>query len=208
MGIDAQMFVRIPRLVTDEEVARWSYIFGSLCHHDLFLGTTEHIYHKPLERIDIYQQDGDDIIPKAGETFLNVPWAGRYYGEDYERGPLLTYIAGAEFLEALIPGCAVWYGGDSSGVLAEPFDKTRRRALLKHAAENGHDPYNRAFDSLSKDGFVEPECPICAVSMPRSGWGPAYAFFRCNGCGWEVRYRDTTKAAGFRLKDEFTVKPS
>lgn len=201
MGVDAEMFVRIPRVVSDAEVQRWSYIFGSMCHHHLFLGFNENVYHKPLERLSVYEQDGDDINPEPGETFLGVPLAGRYYGEGYERGPLLTYIGIAEFLETLIPEGRVWYGGDSSGICAEPFPRERRQALLDYAARVAHEPYESHFTDLAKDGVKAPECPVCAVTMPRCGWGPNYALFRCSGCGWEIQYRDAVVVAGFNLSE-------
>jgi hypothetical protein len=206
MGIDAQMFVRIPRLVSDEDVKQWSYRFGSMCHYELFLGHGTTRYHKPLERIAVYSQDGPDIKPKVGETFLELHLNGRYYGEDYERGPLLTFIAMAEFLEILIPQCAVWYGGDSSGVCAEPFDKTRRDALLRHAAKVAHEPYTHYDRSILQGDAHAPSemCPSCEMPAARCGWGgnPPFALYRCDGCGWQIEYRGTVRREGFTIPEK------
>lgn len=199
MGVDAQMFVRIPRQVSDAEIREWSYRFGSLAHHWLSLGYEDKVFHKPLERIAVYEQDGPDIKPTGDETFLNVPLAGRYYGTGYERGDLLAYIAIAELLETLIRGCAIWYGGDSSGICAEPFTRMERQALLTHAATEGHDPYNAHFSDLAQDDYAPTTCPVCEVAMGRYGYGQTYALFRCYGCGWEVEYKDAAVVRGFEV---------
>lgn len=205
MGVDAQMLVRIPRPVSDNELKAWSYRFGSMCHHWLFLGFKDRQLHKPLERITIFQQDGDDIRPEGDETLLEVHLSGRYYGEDYERGDLIAYVGMAEFLETLIPGASVWYGGDSSGICVQPFDKARRAALLKHAATAGHDPYMRD-NPLISDALsgANPLCPSCDVRMARCGYGGHgnYALWRCSGCGWQIERRDGKTREGFTLKDE------
>lgn len=205
MGVDAQMLVRVPRPITDAELREWSYRLGSMANHWLFLGSGEKVYHKPLERVSEYMQDGDTLYPRDGETFLTVPLGGRYYGEGYERGDLLAYVGIAEFIEALIPSCTIWYGGDSSGVQAEPFNKARRAELLYHAATVGHDPYNAGWDNLSRgDGFKTPTCPVCDFPIPRHGWGGngTFASYYCSGCGWQVEHKNGKTRQGFNLKDE------
>lgn len=199
MGIDARMFVRVPRAVSDNDLRDWNYRLGSMAHHWLFLGSGDRIYHKPLERIAIYKQDGDDIVPKDGETFLNVPLGGRYYSDGYERGDLLAYVGIAEFLEVLIPDCAVWYGGDSSGVCAELFDRSARTKLLAHASKVSHDPYNSHFDS--RRDVPQPMCQSCEFPMDRRGFGNNYALFTCNGCDWEIQIRDGQKIEGFNVAE-------
>lgn len=193
MGIDAQMFIKTKLEVNEEKLKHWSYIFGSAFHYNLFLGSGENIYHKPLEKIEVYQQDGDDILPELNETFLEVPLSGRYYGIGYERGNLFNYIQIAEFLEKLIPNSEIWYGGDSSGVCAELFDKNKRDELTNHFINNGKDPYNRYFDR-ENDG---PNCPICEVKMVRNGWGNNYKAFSCIGCGWQHSEKNGIITKGF-----------
>lgn len=193
MGIDAQMFVKVLGTPSDEEIKRWSYIFGSAFHNYLFLGFENTIHHKPLEKIDEYRQDGDSIFPNGNETFLEVPLSYRYYGEGYERGPLLIFISMAEFLEKLIPNCKVYYGGDSSGIEAKPFNAIARHELLEHFVKYGNDPYNRLFDK-ENDG---PNCPVCDVKMIRTGWGMNFKSFSCIGCGWYITKRDGEKKEGF-----------
>lgn len=204
MGVDAQMFVKVPRRIDDTELAQLSYTFGSMCKSWLFMfGHDDTLYSRPLQRIDEYHQDGPTIHPKADETFLNVPLAGKYYGESYERGNLIAYVGIAEFLEALIPDGAVWYGGDSSGVYAERFDHARRAQLLRHAANVAHDPYTMDRPEFTKDKFsgIIEVCPHCTMRMHRDGFGANYALYRCDGCGWEIRHKDGTTQAGHELSD-------
>lgn len=180
MGVDAQMFVKVNREVTEHELKAVSYLFGSSFKYSLMIGYKDKFYHKPLERILIYQQDGPDIVPEEGQTFLEIYPRERYWGPGYERGPLMDYVAMAIFLENLIPNCEVWYGGDSSGVNAIHFDEKTRNEYIKHfIASKGHDAYSRFFDR-EKDGMP---CPHCEVKMIRNGWGPNYKAWFCHGCG-------------------------
>jgi hypothetical protein len=122
----------------------------------------------------------------------------RYYGIGYERGPILKIIEIATVLEYLLPECEILYGGDSSGVLAEPFTTTVQQELVQHylgtAAE---DPYGRYFDEGFSRGekfpFDRPTCDLCKVPMIRSGWGQGFAAFHCAGCGHRVETRDSGK---------------
>lgn len=79
-----------------------------------------------------YEQDGPTIEADAGEFLLQIRLTGRYYHEDYARGDPVLYAGIAEWLEANIPGCEVWYGGDSGGAEAQPFGPARRRQLIEH----------------------------------------------------------------------------
>ncbi|MEH6414078.1 hypothetical protein [Pseudomonas sp. CGJS7] len=84
-----------------------------------------------------YQQDGPPIDADPGECLLEINLFSRYYDEDYARGDPILIAAVADWLDAQIPGCEVWYGGDSSGVLAAPFGRQRRRQLIEHARVHG-----------------------------------------------------------------------
>ncbi|MFQ6309351.1 hypothetical protein [Lysobacter capsici] len=85
----------------------------------------------------LYDQCGPDIDADPGECLLEVQMFGRYYGEGYERGDPELYAVVADWLEAQIPGCEIWYGGDSGGVHIEPFDRDRRRRLIEYARARG-----------------------------------------------------------------------
>jgi hypothetical protein len=197
VGIDAEMFIRTKEPVSDEQVKQWNYQLGLVFGHskfwiwqgaDGFIGDR-----RALERIEVYEQDGPDIVPGDGETFLRLNPCTRYYGEGYERGDLPFLIMLAEWCEASIPGVEVWYGGDSSGVLAKPFDMSRRHALFMHlCSECGRDYFTER-SLLGGDEYGRPRCDFCDMPMTRFGFGNSYAAYCCHGCGQETQTRDGGK---------------
>lgn len=191
MGIDAEMFVRTKEPITKETVLDLAWQLGSsfYCYNFWIEKDGDHIHHI-LEIVDFYDQDGPDIHPEPGETFIKVYLTGRYYGEGYERGNLPLYIAIAEWLEHKIPGGEVWYGGDSSGVIARPFDKKYRESLFRHFIENGHRPYTGSFSSLTSNSKYACFCHFCQKPMLQLGFGPNYSKFHCYGCDANKEVRD------------------
>lgn len=191
MGIDAQMFVKTKHHYSEWEVRRLSVdLCEAFWREPFFLFEPGEYDDMPngrhaLEIITKYEQDGDDIIPKRGEQFIEVHLADRYYGKGYERGPIATHIAIAEWLERRIPDAQVFYGGDSSGVLAEPFGKLEREAIFAHFAKVGHRPYHGAFSSVfAKDHL--PICGFCQYAMTACGGGRDREFYGCDGCGKKI----------------------
>lgn len=141
-----------------------------------------------------YDPDGDRIFAVGDECLLEVSLGGRYYGEGYERGDILTYCAVAEWIEDNIEGAEVYYGGDSSGVLPERFDADRRLQLRKHLySKAGRDYFRHDFGSTAT---TPPACSLCPSDQYRGsqyGYGQAYAAFHCSGCGKTVDTRDGGK---------------
>jgi hypothetical protein len=142
-----------------------------------------------------YHEDSDEPIKaEGGECLLQLALWGRYYGPGYERGDILSYCAIAEWLEINIPGCEVWYGGDSSGVCAEPFHDLKRRELRKHLfSDHGRDYFNRSW--METTGVRPPSCSLCpggkyCGSAFGSGMAGKYSAFHCGGCGKSVETRD------------------
>lgn len=134
----------------------------------------------------IYTQDGDPVFAEDGEWFIEVSLWSRYYGVDYERGNLQVICTVAEWLEYNIGG-EVWYGGDSSGVLAEPFGEKQRQELKRHMYSVDGRAY---FESFQQRGtFPTPKpCGLCIPGEPRfnrNGWGNGdkYVAVSCGGCG-------------------------
>lgn len=196
MGIDAEMLVRVKRPITDAEVRAAAFdlfaAFGSgniFVFDKQFMGDRER---RALERVEVWEQDGPDIEPEPGETFLRVSLWTRYYGPNYERGNLPMIIAVARFLELKIPGSEIWYGGDSSGVLAEPFGVAERDAMFRHFVEHVHEPYESYFDNDMGEPISRPMCSFCERPMRRNGWGQNGKFgaFYCAGCGQAVETQD------------------
>jgi hypothetical protein len=157
-----------------------------------------------------YREDSDEPIKaRAGECLLELNVFGRYYGKGYERGDILTYCAMAEWLEANVPGCEVWYGGDSSGVCAEPFTKAKRedlKALLY--SQSGRDYFNYRLSLMPGEKVPNqpPACGMCPGAVyhgTRCGYGRNgdYARFHCAGCGISVTTEDAGKTYT-KVKDE------
>lgn len=181
MGIDAEMFVRTKEPVTQEQVKSWAYHLGSSFGSNRFWIWHEDKRHC-LQIVDEYKQDGDSIYPEPGETFIRVYPATRYYDKGYERGDLPFLIMLAEWLEKIIPGAEVWYGGDSSGYLASKFDEDARGRMFLYFCEVAHHPYHNGYSRIFAK-FSVPVCPLCEVPMTSLGGGGDRTFYECTGCG-------------------------
>lgn len=206
MGIDAEMFVRVRRAVPDAEVKRLRYRMAEAFGASRFWIFNEAGKAAPverdedasfdnrhcMERVKVYTQDGPDILPEPGETFLRVYPATRYYGDGYERGDLPLLISLAEWLEANTGG-EVWYGGDSGGCCAKVFDHDARAQLFAHFCRHGHQPYRSGWDALTAADDTKVTgllCTFCDFAMTRNGWGPNYQGWDCYGCGMRMESRD------------------
>lgn len=206
MGVDAEMFVRTRTKVTEANLREWHYAFGSAFHDHLWAFGThdnkvpETLYLFPVE---VWEQDGDDIIPEEGETFLRLRPTSRYYGPGYERGDFPTLKAMAEFLEVLIPESEIWYGGDSSGMCAERFDRQAREEMLLHFVQHQHAPYLGHRNQYMETQPTWPKCPYCQRECPQFGFGKSYASFSCLGCGWKHVERDGKTETGWNLEKQF-----
>lgn len=189
MGIDAEMLVRTKKPINELEVRQLAARMVSAFGTDWFM-----IWNEPdsewnshaLEIVNIYEQDGPDIKPEPDEHFIRVNLSGRYYGKGYERGALYFYISVANWLEYHIKDAVIYYGGDSSGICAEPFNKASREKLWQYFCEHGHEPYTSYFGSFlgSKNIVV---CDFCAnKKMTNTGGGGGRTFLFCSGCGKKV----------------------
>jgi hypothetical protein len=134
-----------------------------------------------------YTQDADTMYAGNNTWFLNVSVWTRYYGVGYERGDLLTLCAIAEWCECNIPNCEVFYGGDSSGVAAEPWTEEKRRELRKHMySQAGREYFDRGAE-------IHPDpCGLCVGSgnFSQYGFGGNYAAVHCASCGKSFESRD------------------
>lgn len=207
MGIDARIYVSTKRQFTDAEIRRLSYDAGLTFGADKFLRSegskginpeTGKPYwgpHHNIGREEKIEQDGPDWIPPPGTTLLEVHVWTRYYGPGYERGDLPFLVMLAEWLDRKIPGCTVLYGGDSSGVCAEPFGPEQRAAMLDHFASDKGRAYFTHANPFISDLPPLPTCDLCAVPMPQFGYGPGKlcGTFYCGGCGLRKRTSDGSK---------------
>jgi len=201
MGINAEMLVVTTSKLSESEVRKISVRLCEAFGTDPFFlirPANEYKWEErhALEIINKYEQNGPDIKPNINEQFIRVSLSGRYYGIGYERGNLPQIVAIADWLERNIPNSTILYGGDSSGVCAEPFDKAARETLLQHFAENGHTPYtgdlqgNERNPYIEDDGIKWPFCDFCQVHYRRFGYGASYGAFSCAGCGDSKETRD------------------
>ncbi len=178
MGIDAEMFVRIRHEVSSKELRR-----RGVDHFFIYRPGSEYGPEEGqhcLEFVDEYEQDGPTITPEKGETFVQVHLQTRYYGPGYERGNLPLILNVARFLRVTFAPCEVWYGGDSSGVIAEHLDDALEAQLFAHfAGERG-----RAYFANSGSRRERPRCDFCDVDLAGYGGGSdGGELFYCNGCG-------------------------
>lgn len=194
MGVDAEMFFKVPYNLTDEEINDAAYRLADAVGADHFFISLDGKFggkHLALSRVALIEQDGPTIIPEEDETFIKVHLWGRYYGPHYERGGLWTYIATAIWIEHNIREAAVYYGGDSSGVCAEPFNEDSREELINHWTVHGHRPYRESFGRMGSNDIPQPEgCGMCNHKMTRCGWGKDFASYYCPGCGMYKKTHD------------------
>lgn len=212
MGVNAQMLVVTREKQTPAQVRKMAYDICEAFGSDSFWvwedyendnGTTGR---HALEIIEHYAQDGPAMQPAKGEQYIQVHPATRYYGKGYERGNLPKLIAIAEWLEHRLPGCAVWYGGDSSGICAEPFGKVERDTLWQHFCTVGHRPYSGAFASFIDGSLHPPLCGFCDHAMTSCGGGGVRVYYYCAGCGKKVIRSATGKVIIVEKdKDFFTA---
>jgi hypothetical protein len=82
----------------------------------LFLKSEKEI---PYEVIDFYKKlyswcyNGDLIRLKKDGLIIRISDGERYYGEDYERGPILDFIQKIEWARRNIPNIKIYYCSDS-----------------------------------------------------------------------------------------------
>lgn len=183
MGIDAQLLVRNPKPLSPLEVRKMSRDLVAAFGIERFCVIPPGVYDEngshALEIVDEYVQDGPTLRPANGEQFIIVNVSSRWYGKGYERGDLPVLISIAEWLELRIQGSQIWYGGDSSGVLAKSFDACGRRELFQHFVKVGHDPYSSFFGKVGSE-----TCAFCAdAPMHGCRGGPGGVGYVCDGCG-------------------------
>ncbi len=205
MGIDARILLKITGPTpTPEQIALWSWDLCAAIGADKFwtnketkkyaIALTED-YEEQGREGKVYFQDGDTVIAADNETMLDVSLWTRYYGIGYERGDVFTICNTAAWCEQNIPNCTVYYGGDSSGVEAEPFHKGARDALLAHKfGPHGRDYYQEENPFMEKphEYGKPPPCSLCVPKrgMSRYGWGGNYAAYHCAGCNESFETRD------------------
>lgn len=189
MGVDAQMIVAAPQELDDDALRRLSYetvaAFGTqvlwVAREDRYGSGTHHALTRGTRYYEIEE-------PPGTKTTFTVRLWGRYYGENYERGDLPTILSLARWFRSKLPGCTVFYGGDTYDLLS-PLTVAREDQLWAHFCEVQHLPYID-HGSIMDDGIEKPWCEFCQERTVRNGWGQDFAACWCPGCGWHVETRD------------------
>lgn len=155
-----------------------------------------------------YFQDGDTIVAKPNQQFIRVHMWARYYGPGYERGDALKILATAEFLERNINGSRILYGGDSSGICAEPFDAGARAELRDYFFKYAHRPYRERKNPFYANPKPILECKTCETEAIHSGGGRGEEYYYCDGCGIKLAFNPETGDLWRRsnIDREFTKK--
>lgn len=181
MGIDAELLVRNKSPLSEREVRKVSFALVEAFGVSNFLvsGPGEYSPNDPGEHalriVPVYKQDGPAIHPREGEQLIRVGLFHRYYGQGYERGNLPLIVAIADWLEKRFSNSEIWYGGDSSGVCAEPFPESARAALFDYFCRVGHQPYRTAGSGQT--------CAFCAdAEMVACRFGGGTVGYACQGC--------------------------
>ena len=205
MGIDAEMFVKLGRKITSEEVLEAARSLAEAIGPDHFFlakpglyGTNHPGHHALSLEKEIHQDSSEEptIKPKRGESFIRVHLWTRYYSPGYERGNWPIIASVAEWLQRRFPDGEVWYGGDSSGVEFQQMTPSYLNEVWTHFASYGHSPYQQSFDNgmLDRDGQKRPPpCELCKTHLIRNGWGPSYGAYFCGSCGLSLVTRDNGK---------------
>lgn len=189
MGVDARMLIRVPRVVTGEEVKREAVKAQIALNRDHFsvYRPGEHSWSPEgrhcLSIVSEYEQDGESIVPRVGETLIEVHLATRYYGVGYERGDLIGILAVAKWFRLAFAPCEIWYGGDSGGCCAEPLDDVRENDLWVHFMSDA----GRAYFNRPPKDYAAIHCTFCDVDAGEFMWSGADSGHSCPSCGQHWR---------------------
>jgi hypothetical protein len=129
MPTGAVLLAELPRPADEAELAR---LRGDIVA-ELHLVRDDFYVDGPLR---VIRSRSDGPIPTAGDdrsTWIEVNLWRAYFSPEYPRGDIGTIVRCAEWLEARLPGCRMWYGHDVDDDNIAPFPPERRRTLLAHA---------------------------------------------------------------------------
>ena len=227
MGIDAKLFVRIKdpahHLPADQVLKTAVELSSTLGHKHFYIQDSNahclsivqpyseqdfeddkgYLGHDVIGKT-LLQQDGDPEVMEDGEQLLEVHLMQRYYGPGYARGHWPTIRDVMEWLEFKFPTGEIWFGGDSSGVLAEHFTKEKREEMTRFWLSSGTSTYGVWWDSLSTGGGGTPVCECCKIPLSGRGGGRDVGFWSCRGCGKAAVVFEGHTQWGSRWEDDFS----
>jgi hypothetical protein len=121
MPTGAVLLAELPRPVEEAELARLRTEM-----EDFYVDGPFHVV----------RSRADGPVPTSGDersTWIAVNLWRAYFSPEYPRGDITIIVRCAEWLEARLAGCRMWYGHDVDDDNLAPFSPERRRALLAHA---------------------------------------------------------------------------
>lgn len=195
MGVDAEMFVRVPRVLTDVDVRAASVkMCIALGAHRFWVWPPDEHYPqgkhalqicpraKDLPKEDRYEARSSLRTRKKEETLIECNLSGRYYGPDYERGDLVSIAAVARYLQHIYPDGVVLYGGDSSEEKDE-WTPEFEASLWDHLhSEAGRDYFQSWNSTFASSGAPAVSCSFCGIDAICNGGGPDKTIHYCPSC--------------------------
>lgn len=182
MGVDVNMLATTTASLSEQDVRNLSYRLCEAFGYETFwLDVKAGQFALSIVKPDDYPCEWLPLEARTtcqAGTILIVNQGWRYYGPGYERGPLPTILAVAEWLTR--NGLQVWYGSDSHSSVSL-LDAVAKEELWNHFAKNGGEPYRSGF------GGRDPklDCPYCINPMRVTTWGPyEQRSYVCPGCGY------------------------
>src|SRR5690349_3019641 len=128
MGIDVNLYAEGE--VSDEELAAANLYMINRC-----------------DIADDWQKTGN-VLNRDDEEWFTAPRVAlstmvRFYGEGYERGPWPNIYGAIRLLQTALPGCKVFYGGDSTDDGIECTEEYLAEVWAHFLGPNGDDYRDR-----------------------------------------------------------------
>lgn len=148
MPVGVEILIRLNERPSDDQLQSWreralrefssEEKISSLTYHGSVISVENDSfsYRGPL----IYVEDWVPFNDEEG-VWLNLNLMHAYYGLNYERGDIKLFVRCAEWIEANLPNCQVFYGSDASDSDFVLFDVKARRKLLRYYELVGRKPY-------------------------------------------------------------------
>lgn len=163
------------------------------CHHhaleEIQPYVSEYDDDKEYHGKRVYLQDGDPVYFEDDVQAIEIHFWGRYYHPSYARGHWPSIREVYQFLKRVldswdIEGARFYYGGDSSGAVAEEVTDEWLQMINDFYYGSAKDSYGQVFGR----GRPTELCPTCNVQMNHHGGGGvhSYKYYACRGCGLKL----------------------
>lgn len=192
MGLDAEIVLQVPHLMTDAEVRDLAVQFGLRFHDEVWVRRPSYQSRSGERALVVLRRDDENRgcltkhvpkVPHVPETLLEVSTAMRYYGPGYERGPLVVILAMASYLGRF---GTVYYGSDGDARL-RALDAEYRDELWQHFVG----PDGLAYRFGSRWDPAQLICDWCQIRMADVMSRGSDRGYVCLSCDYRcVRFAD------------------